>query len=497
MANVTSSGPSLSGLLENPAGVLKELDRLDCEESLAGFIRRAWHVIEPGQPYVHGWHIDAVAEHLEAITDGRINRLLINIPPGTMKSLATSVFWPAWEWGPRNRPSTRYVAASHSQKLSIRDNLRTRRLVASGWYQDLWGDRVVLTKDQNVKEKFENEATGIREAVAAGSITGARGDRVIIDDPLSVEDAGSEVIREAVIEWFQEAVPTRLNNPDRSAIVVIMQRLHERDVSGIILAKELGYEHLMLPMEFEIERRCVTSIGFTDPRTDDGDLLFPARFSREVVERDKRVMGSYATAGQFQQRPAPREGGLFKRGWFSDKLIGAAPLGTRWVRHWDLAATASKTAAQTAGVKLGRAPDGRFIVGHVVTTREEGPGVRKLIKAMADTDGQAVEISLPQDPGQAGKVQAADMIAMLSGFVARAQPETGDKVTRAEPFSAQCEAGNVYLVRGDWNETYLDELCAFPTGTFKDQVDASSGAFGRLAKPMPPVAETGRMSMRR
>ncbi|WP_406853504.1 phage terminase large subunit [Alsobacter sp. KACC 23698] len=472
--------------MQKPPPSLRAVRKELAERKLAQFIRLAWPVIEPGQPYVHGWHIDAVCEHLEAITYGHISRLLINVPPGTMKSLAAGVFWPAWEWGPKNRPSTRYVAASHSQKLAIRDNLRTRRLVASDWYQELWGDRVALTKDQNVKEKFENEATGIREAVAAGSITGARGDRVIIDDPLSVEDAGSEKVRDGVNEWFLEAVPTRLNNPDRSAIVVIMQRLHERDVSGIILAKELGYEHLMLPMEFEPERRCVTSIGFKDIRTDDGELLFPARFPRHVVDRDKKVMGSYAVAGQFQQRPAPREGGMFKKGWF--EVVGAAPANTRWVRHWDLAASAAKQGsnpAYTAGVKLGRAPDGTFYVGHVARVQAEGPDVRRLIKNTAGQDGEEVEVSLPQDPGQAGKVQARDLVAMLAGFRAHAEPETGDKVTRAEPFAAQAEAGNVKLIRGDWNDAYLEELSVFPAGAHKDQVDASSGAFGRLMSKRP------------
>lgn len=465
---------------------------------MAGFIKRGWPVIEPGQPYTHGWHIDAICEHLEAITSGAINRLLINVPPGTMKSLATSVFWPAWEWGPKGLPSTRYVAAAHAQKLAIRDNLRTRRLIASEWYQCLWGSTVKLTRDQNVKEKFENEATGIREAVAAGSITGARGDRVIIDDPLSVEDAASETIRESVIEWFLEAVPTRLNNPARSAIVVIMQRLHERDVSGIILARELGYEHLMLPMEFEPERRCRTKIGFVDPRFYAGELLFPARFPQSVIDRDKKAMGSYAVAGQFQQRPVPREGGLFKREWFAGKLIGAAPEGTRWVRHWDLAATSRATAARTAGVKIGQTPDGRFIVGHAAVTQSEGNVVREFIRATAEIDTPAVAISLPQDPGQAGKVQAQDMIVMLAGFTASAQPETGDKVTRAAPFAAQCEAGNVSIMRGDWNEAYLDELCLFPSGQFKDQVDASSGAFGRLVtQKQPAVAASGRYVMRR
>jgi predicted phage terminase large subunit-like protein len=208
--------------------------------------------------------------------------------------------------------------------------------------------------------------------------------------------------------------------------------------------------------------------------------LLPERFSREAVEGLKVVKGSYGYAGQYQQRPTAREGGLFKRHWFEGKIIRQAPAGTRWVRHWDLAATKSATAARTAGVKLGKAPDGSYVVGHVVTTQDEGNAIRKLIKGTAETDGTGVLISLPQDPGQAGKVQAKDYVSMLAGWTVKADPETGDKVTRAEPLSSQCEAGNVYLVQGSWNDAYLDELCLFPGGSFKDQVDATSGAFGRL-----------------
>jgi predicted phage terminase large subunit-like protein len=447
--------------------------------------------------YVHGWHIDAVAEHLTAITDGQISRLLINVPPGMMKSLLVGVLWPAWEWGPRNRPSTRVVATSHSIPLAVRDNLKARRLVQSEWYQGLWGDRVKLTGDQNAKTKFENTATGFRDAMAFRSLTGSRGDRVVIDDPHSVDGAESEAERTSVTQTFLESVPTRLNDPKRSAIVVVMQRLHERDVSGVAIAKGLGYEHLCLPMEFEPERRCRTSIGFADPRNEDGELLFPGRFPREVVERDKIPLGPYAVAGQFQQRPVPREGGLFKREWFAGKIIGEAPAGTIWVRHWDLAATSQGTGARTAGVKMGRTPDGRYVVGHSITGRWEGAEVRKVIRGTAETDTTAVKVSLPQDPGQAGKVQKADLVAALAGFNVHAAPETGDKVTRAEPFAAQCEAGNVTLIRGAWNDDYLDELCLFPSGALKDQVDASSGAFGQLVTRAPVYGYVGATSMRR
>ena len=285
-------------------------------------------------------------EHLVAITRGDeldsgqlYNRLLINVPPGTMKSLLVGVFWPAWEWGPQNLPHHRFVCASHSLDLSIRDGLRMRRLVTSEWYQERWGDRVALTGDQNQKTKFENTATGFRQAAASGSITGARGDRVVIDDPHSVDGANSDAMRDTTVQWFKEAVPTRLNNPDRSAIVVVMQRLHQGDVSGVILDEQLGYDHIMLPMEYDPARAGSTLLGLDDPRTENGELLFPERFSAEVVARDKKVMGPYASAGQFQQEPTPRGGGIIKPDWWETWVEDGFPMMDYVVASLDTAYT--------------------------------------------------------------------------------------------------------------------------------------------------------------
>lgn len=462
--------------------------REECK-TLAGFVWHAWPILEPKAKLIWGWPLQAMADHLEAVTDGRITRLLTNCPPGLMKSLLHSVFWPAWEWGPAEMPHLRYLTTSYSQDNVMRDNTKMRRLVESEWFQSLW-PTVRMSADQNAKGKFENTASGGREGRPFASMTGGRGDRVIIDDPHSTETAESDVERANAVRVFRESISDRLNDLDRSAIVVIMQRLHENDVAGTILKLRLPYVHLSLPMEYDpkpyktsgrvLDPTEPTRIGFVDPRIADGELLLPERFSRDAVEALKVVKGSYGYAGQYQQRPTPREGGLFKRDWFDGKIIRQAPPGTRWVRHWDLAATKSTTAARTAGVKLGKAPDGSYVVGHVVTTQDEGNAIRRLIKATAEVDGTDVLVSLPQDPGQAGKVQAKDYVSMLAGWTVKADPETGDKVTRAEPFSSQCEAGNVYLVQGEWNESYLDELCLFPSGSFKDQVDATSGAFGRL-----------------
>lgn len=458
-----------------------EASRERCK-TLVGFIKEAWHVVEPSNPYVHGWHVDAVADHLQAVTKGEITRLIINEPPGTMKSLEVSVAWPAFEWGPAGLPTMRYLTTSYSADYVKRDSRRMRDLVLSEWYQERWP--VELVREGEVS--FENSYKGFREGVPFARLTGGRGHRVILDDPHSTESAESEAERITTQRIFLESVPTRLVEPSTSAIIVIMQRLHVEDVTGIAIARDLGYTHLMLPMEFEKDRRCITYFGgktWQDPRMVEGELLFPERFPREVVERDKKAMGQVAVAGQFQQRPTIREGGMFKRTWW--KIIKAAPAGTRWVRSWDIAASEEQlksSAAYTVGLLIGRQPSGRFVIADIARLRAEGAGVRKLIKDTAKHDGPLVEIDIPQDPGAAGKIVVKDLVLMLAGYVVHSSPEQklGDKVQRAEPVASQVESGNFDLVEGDWNQAFIDEAADFPGGKFKDQVDALSRGFARL-----------------
>lgn len=467
----------------------RRIDRRECAASLAEFVKRGWHVLEPGAQLKWGWALDAMCAHLEAVTDGRISRLLINVPPGMMKSLLVSVFWPAWEWGPRGLAHKRFLSTSHEENLAIRDSDKCRELIKSRWFQNRWP--IKFRQAQDGKRDFGNERMGVRQARPFTSMTGARGDTVILDDPISVNGARSPAKLQEVAETFTESLPTRLNDPQTSAIVVIMQRLHERDPSGLILEHDLGYEKLILPMEHEIERVCETSIGFRDPRKEDGDLLFADRFPRDVVERDKKALmaesGHYAVAGQFQQRPVPRGGGLFKREDFN--IIPAEPPGVTWVRGWDLAATAKDTAAYTAGVRMGRTNDGRFIIADVRRGQLSPAKVLTLIinTAAADanvvrTNGGSIRGSLPKDPGQAGKAQVEDMIKRLAGHRYTASPETGAKETRAQPLAAQVEIGNVDLVDGPWVKAFLDEVELFPMGKFMDQVDAASRAFSELVQ---------------
>jgi predicted phage terminase large subunit-like protein len=466
-----------------------EADRRDVEQNavairarcatLAGFVREAWHVLEPQAAYVHNWHIDAICQHLEAVTWKRINRLLINVPPGSMKSLLVSVLWPAWEWGPCGMRSLRTITTAFNDGPVKRDTRKTRDLILSDWYRALWPEvELVRTGEMS----FANSATGYREGVAFGSLTSQRGDRLIIDDPHSTKTAESEAERNETTRLFREGALNRLNNQRESAIVVVMQRLHAADISGVIKALGMPYCHLMLPMEFDPERACETEIGFRDPRKVDGELLDPERFPRDVVEGFKVQQGSYAYAGQYQQRPTAREGGLFKRAWFSE-AVAIAPVGGQTCRAWDLAGTVKKTGNRpdwTTGVKLRRV-DGVFFVEHVVRIQASPGDVQKTIKATAIADGVSCAIRLPQDPGQAGKAQAETLIQMLAGFDVKARPVTGDKETRARPAAAQAEAKNVKLVQGDWNQTFLDEICNFPAGTHDDQVDAFADALNELA----------------
>lgn len=456
------------------------IEREYCARSLSNFVKRAWHVVEPGTDLLWGWSVEAICEHLEAVTNGDIRRLLVNCPPGLMKSLLVSVFWPAWEWGPKQLPGLKYVSTSYQQDLAIRDARKMRMIIESDWYQKLWP--MPLASDANAKTYFENAGRGFRSSTAFTGMTGKRGDRVILDDPHSVKGGESEALREETVRTFREALPSRVNNK-KSAIVIIMQRLHENDVSGNILSRidQTDYVHLMLPMRFEPDRTCTTRIGFSDPRKKDGDLLFPEFYDEERTRELEQELGSYATAGQLQQRPAPRGGGMFKREWF--EIVPAAPVHVRWIRGWDLAATdaaENPRAAYTAGVKIGIANDGTIYVGHAVRGQLSSGKVTKLINNTASQDGLSVPIDIPQDPGQAGKSQVRSFVAGLHGYTVHFSPETGDKEVRAQPFASQAEAGNVKIVKGSWNEDYLAELETFPAGAYKDQVDATSRGYARL-----------------
>jgi predicted phage terminase large subunit-like protein len=446
-------------------------------QTFSGFFREAWHVLEPATQLRWGWHMDGISQHLQAVTDGQITRLIINVPPGSSKSLEVSVAWQAYEWGPRGLQGNKFLSTSYELGNVTRDTRKTRDLILSEWYQTLWPVELVRSGETS----FANSRTGTREGVPFSSLTAKRGDRLTIDDPHSVDGAESDVEREKAVRRFIEGGQNRLNDQVKSAIVIVMQRLHERDLTGELLARELGYEHLMIPMEFEPERRCVTSIGWQDPRSYDGELMDPVRFPREIVERELKA-SDYSYAGQYQQRPAPREGGMFKVDQI--QIVESVPARAQMrVRGWDIAGSTRKTSPFTAGGQLALC-DGIVYITDMKRARAEIDMAEKLISDTARDDGRAVLQDLPQDPGQAGKSQKFKLAAKLAGLNFQFSPETGTKEDRAIPFASMVNAGLVRMVKGPWNSALIEEMRNFPGSAYKDQVDSLSRAFTPIAKQM-------------
>ena len=496
---------------------LLAISKAKCERSLVEFVRQAWHTIEPGDEYIHGWHIDFIAEHLEAITNGEelpggkpYNRLLINIPPGTMKSLIVNVFWPAWEWGPKNMAHLRYVCAAHKvENLSARDSRRMRQMILSDWYQARWGDRVQMSKDQNEKLNFTNSAGGFRIATAMTSLTGIRGDRVLIDDPHSVSSAMSETQREAEVATFLEAIPTRLNSPIKSAIVVIMQRLHEQDISGIILDKNLGYDHIMLPMRYDPSRAMPTKLGYEDPREDEGELLFPERFPLDVVERDENVMGPYATAGQFQQSPEPRGGGVVKREWWQLWEREAFPPLEYVVASLDTAYTTKAEGDFSAMTVWGifSGGDQKAIATKVIDKNgdvvsaiqrkytEEHPKVimmfawqlklelHELVEKVGKTMKDFKVDKLLIENKAAGHSVAQEMRRLFNHEdwgVQLVDPKGIDKLSRLYAIQHLFAEGLIYAPDRQWADMVIGQVATFPKGKHDDLVDTVSMALSHL-----------------
>lgn len=453
-------------LPEERKAIAKDAEREKCRRSLAEFARRAWHVLEPGTDLKWGWALDSICAHLEAVTRGEIKRLVMNVPPGSMKSLLTGVIWPAWEWGPQGMPDKRFLATAHKQDLAVRDNMKCRRLIQSEWYQARWP--IALTSDQNAKTKFENAATGFREAMAFTSMTGSRGDRVILDDPHSVDDANSAAKLAADVMTFREALPSRVNN-DQSAIVIIMQRLNEADVSAVAL--ELGYKHLCIPMRYE-PGRSAHAVGEPDPRSTDGELMFPERFPEEQVAELENTMGSYAVAGQLQQRPSPRGGGIIKGRWF-----GSYPTLPELEWRAIYADTAQKTGQENDYSVFecwGRSTTGQAVLIDLRRGKWEAPDL------LAEARSFWLEHMNSRLPAPLRAMKVEDKVSG-TGLIQTLRREgvpilpiqrNRDKVTRAYDAAPFIESGNVLLPEwSPWLAEFIGEAEAFPSGAHDDQLD--------------------------
>jgi predicted phage terminase large subunit-like protein len=451
--------------------------------SLHEFILQAWRAVEPKE-YTDGWHIGLICEHLEAVSKGQIRRLIINMPPRHMKSLAVSVFWPAWCW--LSDPGLRFLAASYAHSLSIRDSVKCRRLVQSVYFNKLlrkFQPDFFLAGDVNNKVRFENNMGGVRIAASVeGALTGEGGDIILVDDPHNVIEGESATQRQAVLDWWDYSMSTRLNNQKTGSYVIIMQRVHEDDLTGHLLKQSRGrWEHLCLPARYEGKKVISTSLKSKDKRTAINEPLWPDQFGDSELKDLESQLGSYGSAGQLQQRPSPREGGMFKvMTMLRNKLNEVDPrMISRSVRYWDKAGSVG-TGCYTAGVLMHELKDHTVVVADVVAGQWGALEREERIKHTAFLDGRSVKVWCEQEPGSGGKESAEATIRGLAGFVVKADRVTGDKISRAEPFAAQVEAGNVFVLDRPWTKDYIDELELFPNGKYKDKTDASAGAFNKL-----------------
>ncbi len=415
-------------------------------------------------------HHPLVCNALERVFNGQTRRLILNLPPRYSKTALVQAFI-AWSLG--HAPDSEFIYTSYSGRLAAASSYAVRTMLLESEYKALF-PAVALKDDSQAKDEWRTTAGGMMYAVGAGgTITGygagkhreGFGGAILIDDPLKADEARSEVMRGNLIDWYKDTLQSRVNSPE-TPIIYIGQRLHESDLAGWLLAGGSGeeWEHVCFPA--------------IQP---DGSALWPEKHTIEDLRRMEQSM-PYTFAGQYMQRPAPLDGGIFKP--HKIEIVDAIPAGSiQWVRGWDFAATTDGD--WTAGAYLGRMPDGRFIIGDMVRVRE-GPDDRDAtLRATAARDGRQAVISIPQDPGQAGKTQIAYLLKQLAGYRVQTSPETGDKITRAEPFAAQLNVGNVLMLRASWNEALMEEMRMFPNGAHDDQIDALSRAFAHLIGKVP------------
>ncbi len=453
-----------------------------CETSLYAFVRRAWPIIEPGTPFRDNWHVHVICEQLEAISHGQRARLVINIPPRHMKSILVSVMWPCWEW--ITQPHRRWFFASYSDRLATRHSLDRRAIIESEWYQKHWGDRVRLLS--NLKTEFMNESRGQMFATSVrGTITGMGGTRLVCDDPLDPTRAASDPEREGAVHWFRNTFINRLDTDEDSAIVLVMQRLHEDDPAGIA-TRELGYDLL------KIEAICNPPEGqdavtySTRAKTyirKRGNVLWPERFNREYLEGQRLALGENGFSGQYQQEPHAKGGTLFQVNKLVrlslDEYARLRPRVVARCRAWDAAGTPG-AGDWTAGVLLSRLDDGRIMIEHVHRMQWHSADVDALIRQTAEADGRNTYIREEQEPGSSGLAIVQARQRAMPGYLYLGVRSTGEKILRWQPFSVAVNNGNVLLAPGGWQREFVDELEKLPRSSRDDQADAASLAYNQL-----------------
>lgn len=446
--------------------------RVRCEQSLSAFAQRAWEILEPGTPLVWNWHLDTLCGYLEAFFRKDIKRLILNVPPGSMKSLLFSVFGPAWcwTWGPEER----FINLTNEVGLATRDSLRMRQIIQSDWYQGNWGHKVTIAGDQREKMYFANTRNGFRQGLGiTGNVTGKRGSFLLIDDPCDAKKAFSDVEIATVNDTYDQAVSSRLNDPVNDCIGLIMQRLRTNDLTGHLLKKaKQHWVQVSIPMEYEGQSfdagKDLGRPELNDPRTRIGELMFPARFPRSVVETLQEDLGDYGTAGQLQQRPVPLGGGILKaawwRAWPEDKKL---PECDHIFASWDTAFSEAdhKNNASSAMTLWG-------VWWHEQTGRYNVMALGAWDDRVdyTDLEEKALQIDADHEPDRHLIEKKATGISLVQSLRRRriaVYPYTPDrdKIARAYAVQSMLKAGQVWYPEGKaWAKRLIEMTSSFPNG---------------------------------
>lgn len=454
------------------------LDKIDRQEKRLNKWLPSAAVEEPSEPqefdkWLHtvtpGWTWDwkyqiVIQQHLKNITDGKGKKnLMLFLPPRHGKSEMVTVRYPVWRL--ERKPDTRVIVGAYNQELALKFSRKMRRIAR---------ERLPLSDERTAVQDWETpQGGGVRAVGVGGGITGQGGDLIIIDDPVkSRKEANSKVYRDMVWDWYTDDLYTR--QEPGCAIILIMTRWHEDDLAGRILRSD------DLPNWEVIDLPALAQKGDPLGRAV-GEALCPARYPRDELLKIQVAIGQRSFSALYQQKPQEQEGDIFRRSWFS--FVREIPKGCQFVRYWDRAATRDD-GDYTVGALMAKTPDGRYILVDIKRGQWQTYDRDKVIIETAKEDKGAYEnvrIIGEQEPGSSGVDAARAFIRLLDGYPVTVDKVTGDKAFRAEPYASQCQAGNVSLYQVSWNEDYLDELTSFPNGVHDDQVDASSGAYNKLA----------------
>jgi predicted phage terminase large subunit-like protein len=451
--------------------LLEGVTREQLKAELAGrhlrhFVEQAWPIVEPVQKFIPNWHIDKLCDTLERVTRGEIRRLIVNMPPGTSKSLIVSVFWPAWEWATQSH--LRYLTASYSDDLTIRDNMRMRDIVTSPWFQEYFP--LALRSDQNAKTRMDTTTGGWRIATSVGGKgTGYHPDRIIIDDPINPKEALSDASRETANTWYDATISNR-GLARGARIVLIMQRLHIDDLAGHLI-KRGGFHLVRWPMRYDA--KIATD---DDERTEHGALLWPALFNEEMVAAQEIVYGGYNTAGQYQQWPIPLGGTMVQRDWF--KFYKELPFQpTDWLQSWDCNFKNTEDNDFVCGGVWCRKGQNKYLV-HRLNKQLSFPGTLDAIRKMTEDYPQAT-LKLIEEAAN-GYAVIQSLQDEIDGIVP-VKP-MGSKAARLAAASPTIESGHCFLPDpsiAPWVEDFLTEVTSFPRHPHDDQVDMMSQALNR------------------